>query len=134
MKKLIAFLLFAVAAMMSVGCAGNVYLTSTIPYHGTHITVLNNTDCSLSVIVDGGVAYKKIKRDGEKKKEVFLISPGETLRVSKRNWSGHGGQMSIAVTAYRGSHYVGAAARNYSVNGYYGQSQTWIISGHDIRR
>ena len=128
------FLIIAIFTAMMNGCAGNIRLTSTIPWRGTHVTILNNTDYNLSVIVDGGKAIKTVKKDGKKEKEIFLISPGETLRVSKRNFSGYSGQMSIAVTAYKGNRYYGAAQRNYSVTGYYGQSQTWIVSGYDIQK
>ena len=132
MRNFTTFLIFAVLTTMT-GCA-NIRLSSTIPYHGTHITVLNNTTYDLSVIVDGGIAFRTVKKNGKKEKEVFLISPGETLRVDKRNFSNRSAQMSIAVTAYEGNLYHGAAQRNYSVNGYSGQSRTWIVNNRDIRR
>ncbi len=132
MKKIAIFLTFIVFIVIT-GCA-NIRLSSTIPYHGTHITVLNNTTYDLSVIVDGGIAFQTVKKNGKKEKEIYLISPGKTLRVDKNNFSGRSGQMSIAVTAYKGNRYCGAAQRNYSVNGYSGQSRTWIVNNRDIRR
>jgi hypothetical protein len=143
MKKFLTFLLFAVFTAMISGCAGNLRFSSNIPSHGTFVTILNNTSYSLLVRRDGGLVEKKVKtEDGKEKWVPYLISPGGSIRTGKRSWSTQGSNMSIAVTACdrhgnpcdsHGNPY-GSAQQNYSISGYYGNSQTWIVYNHHIRR
>jgi hypothetical protein len=135
MKKTVIFIFFTViTAITMLECSGKyiqmpeVKIKSNIPHHGTHITIINSTNYQLSVIVDGSPIVNK--KSGER----VFIRPGENLRVDKRNLSGQGSQMSIAIVAFdREMNYHGATQRNWYVSGYSGQSQTWIVEKYELK-
>jgi hypothetical protein len=122
MKKLIAFLLFAVVAMAMAGCGARIY--TNIPLRGTTITIFNETGYRLRVVNDGRLLAT-----------IGTSATDNYYPVVKKNYHQSSAQSSITVTAIgENNQPIGSASMSISVNGRRRIAKDWVITKKILHR
>lgn len=113
-----------VALVVLSGC-GIVGVSTNIPYHQTSITLVNESDHPVKVIVNGNT----LKADSSN--EDFILYPGNYINLKFSNWSHRPAEVGITVISTKAGR---AAYNSFYVSGYYGRHKSWAITNRHFDR